>query len=262
MPPDFTYGAYAGLLDAGLDAGFPFLTVREYLTADPLPERFVILRHDVDRKPGNALDFARIEAERGLSASYYFRTVEEAYDPAVVRAVEALGHEAGYHYEDLDSADGDRTAARSSFARNLRRLRLVADVDTACMHGNPLTPYDNRDLWDGDPGFDAYDLLGEAYLSMDFTEVDYYSDTGRTWLDGSLKVKDHPVGASGKTVQVASTAQLAALLESTPEGRFYLLTHPDRWADGPVEWAVETAFDTAKNLGKRLLTRLPQPVSR
>ncbi|WP_255198808.1 hypothetical protein [Halorarius litoreus] len=252
MTNDFTYGMYATLLEAGLDVGFPFLTVREYLSmdAEELPPAFIVLRHDVDRKPANALDFARIEAERGIASTYYVRTVPTVFDPDLVREIESLGHEIGYHYEDMDRADGDVEAAHVSFARHLARLREVATVDTVCMHGNPLTPHDNRDMWRDDDEFDEYGLLGEAYLSMDFEDVAYYSDTGRTWRDGALKVKDHTFGVDGGKRQASTTGDLVDLLRETPDGRFCLLSHPDRWADTPAELVTETAFDTAKNVSK------------
>jgi len=64
------------------------------------------------------------------------------------------------------------------------------------MHGNPLTAHDNRDISNENPQaeFDEFDLLGEAYLSMDFTDVTYFSDTGRTRRGGALKIKDHTMG--------------------------------------------------------------------
>ena len=257
MTRDFTYRAYAELLDAAVDAGYAFRTVREYLARDALPPRFLLLRHDVDRKPANALDFARIEADRGVHATYYFRTVDATLDPRVIGRVEALGHEVGYHYEDLDRTDGDVAAARRSFAANLERLRRHATVETACMHGNPLTPYDNRDLWGSDPDFDRYDLLGEAYLSLDFEDVTYFSDAGRTWRDGPLNGDDHAVGQRLKTVQADGTRDLIDLFRRGRVSRACLHAHPNRWADSYPELVAERTRDAAVNAAKRGLHLLP-----
>jgi len=251
MTRDFTYQAYADLLAVAVDAGYEFRTVREYLTRDVLPARFLIFRHDVDRKPHNALDFARLEADHDVSATYYFRTIDRTLDPTVIQRIEGLGHEIGYHYEDLDRADGDRTAARRQFARNIERLRHHATVDTACMHGNPLTPYDNRDLWDEDPDFERFDLLGEAYLSMDFADVTYFSDAGRTWRDGLLKGDDYVVGPCLKTVQAATTSDLVGLFRRHRVSRACLHAHPNRWADSYAELVAERTRDAAVNAAKR-----------
>ena len=261
LRPDFTYEAYEGLIRAAVANDYPFLTVREYLRRDERPERFVVMRHDVDRKPGNALDMARMEADAGVSTTYYFRTTDGVFDPEIVREIESLGHEIGYHYEDLDRTGGDAEAAHESFARHLSRVRDVADVSTVCMHGNPLTPHDNRDMWRrGDEpdgyGFEAYDVDGEAYLSVDFTDVTYFTDTNRTWYDARTTVNDWPVGPSEKDLQVGSTYELIDLVESRRIDRLYLLAHPNRWAGSYPEYAAEVAKDAVIDLGKWGLWKL------
>jgi hypothetical protein len=255
---DFTFEAYAELLDVLDRFGYEPLTVRSYLRrADVgLPERFVVVRHDVDRKVENALRMARLETAHGVATTYYFR-MPATFEPALVRRVAALGHEVGYHYEDLDETDGDVTAARRRFAENLRRFRSVSDVDTVCMHGNPLTPHDNRDMWTGPDDFAAHDLLGEAYLSMDFEDVTYFSDTGRTWRDGPLKVKDHTLGEGDKTVAAEATGDLVDLFASGAVDRACLLVHPDRWADTYPELLVNQLRDGAVNVVKRGLAYRP-----
>lgn len=250
MTADFSDEAYAALLDAGLDSGYEFLTVREYLSADDLPERFLIVRHDVDRKPMNALQMARTEAVRDISTTYYIRSIPKTFRPELIERIETLGHEIGYHYEDLDSEDGDVDGAHDSFDRNLRRFRRLCAVDTICMHGNPLTDHDNRDMWTDGYAYADYDLLGEAYLSMDFDSVTYFSDTGRTWEDGPLKVKDHTMGEGDKQIQVDTTWELIDLLAAGEVDRACLLVHPNRWASSYAELLAERTKDAATNVVK------------
>ena len=254
MASDFTFEIYADLIDVGLEAGYEFLTVREYLASETLPEQFVILRHDVDRKPENALAMARLEDEHGVASTYYFRTIEKTFRPEIIRTIERLGHEVGYHYEDMDRTEGDVEAAHDSFATELARLRNHATVDTVCMHGNPLTDTDNRDMWEDssmDDQFAEYDLFGEAYVSMDFEDVTYFSDTGRTWRGGPLKVKDQTMDVRDNQIQVDATEELIALLRSRRLPRLYLLSHPNRWARTQRELVVESAKDYAANVAKR-----------
>jgi len=255
-PPDFTDDAYRILLDSLTANGYETLTVAEYLAAESLPERFVIDRHDVDRKPGNALRLAELEADRGIESTYYVRTTEEVFRPDLIRRIAALGHEVGFHYEAVDRAGGDLEQAEETFARNLNLVRGVAPVDTVCMHGNPLTPHDNRDLWDA-ASFETFGLLGEAYRSMDFEDVVYFSDTGRTWRDGALKVKDHTRGEGTKRVGADSTYDLVDLFREGAVSRACLLSHPNRWADTGVELVAERTKDTAINAVKRGLNKLP-----
>jgi hypothetical protein len=127
------------------------------------------------------------------------------------------------------------------------------------MHGNPLSPHDNRDMWTdaGAPGFAAYDLLGEAYLSMDFTDVTYFSDTGRTWRDGPLKIKDHTMGEGSKSVTAETTGDLIDLFERREVSRACVLAHPNRWADSYPELLAERSKDRAVNAVKRGMRLLP-----
>jgi hypothetical protein len=249
MDLDFTYRAYRDLLIAAKDNGYEILTVEEYLTRDDLPEQLLILRHDVDRKVENALDMAELEASLGVSSSYYFRAIDKTFDPEIFERVSELGHEVGYHYEDVDEANGDLDAARRRFERNLEQFREHVPVDTVSMHGNPLTPYDNRDVVES-IDLDAYGLSGEVYLSFDFSEVVYFSDTNRTWYEEKTIVNDWPVGPSEKPTQVETTGELIDLLEEQSIPKLYLLVHPNRWADSTAEWAVEYSKDVATNGGK------------
>jgi len=192
---------------------------------------------------------ARIEAEHGAALTYNFRTIDKTFEPTLFESVEDLGHEVGYHYEDVDTADGDLDAAAASFATNLQQFREHVDVDTVSMHGNPLTAHDNRDLWDA-VDFDDYDLLGEVYLSVDFSDVVYFSDTNRTWYDEKTIAKDWPVGPSEKPVQVRTTPELRRLVEQGTLPRLYLLVHSDRWTESYPRWGAQYLKDTAINAAK------------
>jgi hypothetical protein len=248
---DFTFDIYEKLLHAGHRAGYEHITMQEYLAGEELPEQFIIHRHDVDRKPENSLAMARLEADHGISTTYYFRTINKTFKPEIISEIESLGHEIGYHYEDMDRASGDVDEAHRSFSQELARVRQHATVDTVCMHGNPLTAYDNRDMWDGSVDFESYGLLGEAYLSTDFVDVTYFSDTGRTWQDGGLKIKDHTVGDATKETTADSTMELISLIEIEGFDRACLLSHPNRWANSPGEYIAENIKDRSINAVKR-----------
>ena len=96
---DFTLSAYKQLISTLQSQSYFFQTFEEYLKKPKV--KVVILRHDVDRKPGNALVIAKIEKEIGIRASYYFRIVKESYDEDVIKRIAEMGHEIGYHYENL-----------------------------------------------------------------------------------------------------------------------------------------------------------------
>ena len=123
---DFTVKTYRKLLDSLIAQGYIFQTFVDFMEN---PEaKSIILRHDVDARPENSLQFARIQNESGIRGSYYFRMVPQSYNAAIIREISSLGHEIGYHYETMDTCNGNVEKAREEFARNLEQLRLLAPV--------------------------------------------------------------------------------------------------------------------------------------
>ena len=60
---DFTLSTYKKLISTLQSQGYFFQTFQEYINKPKI--KVVILRHDVDRKPENALAIAKIEKEAG-----------------------------------------------------------------------------------------------------------------------------------------------------------------------------------------------------
>jgi len=143
---DFTFDTLNRLLSSLKNSGYNFIPVAE---AFRNPEgKYLILRHDVDARPKNSLRCAKLESRMGIRGTYYFRTVRESYDEGIIREISHLGHEIGYHYEDLAAARGDYDLAIRLFEQSLAKLRRLVPIETICMHGSPLSKYDNRKLWD------------------------------------------------------------------------------------------------------------------
>ena len=96
---DFTLKTYRSLLSALRRAGYTFRTFEEFLSV-PADGKVVILRHDIDKRPENALRLAQIEHASGVKASYYIRVVKGTWNEEIIEQIVALGHEMSYHYED------------------------------------------------------------------------------------------------------------------------------------------------------------------
>ena len=102
---DFTHEKYLQLIKALIDAKYSFQTYEEFINK-PL-NRTIILRHDVDKYPNHSMCFARIQAELGIKRKvYYFRAVPCSWDEKIILEISSLGHEVGYHYENLTSVKG------------------------------------------------------------------------------------------------------------------------------------------------------------
>lgn len=283
---DFTFHALYQLLNSIKKQQFIVQPFMEFIR-NPVP-KFVILRHDVDKKETNSLLNAQIENLLGIVGTYYFRIVSGSFDENVIRGIYDLGHEIGYHYEDLAIAKGDHKKAIMLFEQNLAKLRRIVPVETICMHGSPLSRWDNRQLW---KYYDYRDfgIIGEPYFDIDFDEVLYLTDTGRRWDGESVSVRDKVEnlrGVEGKEKQIDEEAVKLSLkttitknqgaVKSTedkpyirkfhstfdiidaaesgtlPE-KIMLTVHPQRWNNDMLPWLKELIWQNAKNNGKWIL---------
>ena len=205
---DFTIHKFRHLCEA-IATTYPTITMAEYMDKEH-PARFVLMRHDVDRMPGNALVTARIEHELGIKATYYFRSIKSVFKPEIMEQILDMGHEVGYHYETLSEANGNPEKAIELFQSHLENFNDICKVKTICMHGNSLTRWDNRDLWKY-YDFKGYGIIGEAYLSINFNAITYFSDTARTW-NPKYKIKDSNGSSEGKPI-INKTDDLIGLID-------------------------------------------------
>ena len=129
------------------------------------------------------------EKRIGAHASYYFRAVPESWDDSIIQAVHQMGHEVGYHYESLTTCNGNLQQAFEDFKKNLEQLRKRVPVSTICMHGSPRSPYDSKDIWKK-YNYKELNIIGEPYLSTDFSKMLYLTDTGRRWDGYKVSVRD------------------------------------------------------------------------
>ena len=261
--PDFSITKYQKLCLALLRYGYATSTVASYLETPEQEKNIMVIRHDVDRKPRHALLMAQVEHKFGIKSTYYFRFNRKVFRPGIIREIAELEHEIGYHYETLDKAMGDHKAAVDIFKQELDEFKKVADIKTICMHGNPLTNWDNRDLWSR-YDFHDFGLIGEAYLS--FKDMTYLSDTGRTW-GNKYKIKDkiYPADCdaihnNGRKNTYKSTDDIIKLIETKQLSYGYLLVHPERWSNSLNSWVISLATDTGVNLVKRLIQFRNRPV--
>lgn len=256
---DFTRQKYLKLISQLKESGYECITYADYC-GGKRPQRFVILRHDVDLKPLNSHGVAKDEEKIGAKATYYFRAVPESWDAEIIQAIHQWGHEIGYHYESLTTCKGDVQKAFEDLAKNLERLRKLVPVSTICMHGSPRSPYDSRDIWKH-YDFRKLGIVGEPYLSTDFSQVLYLTDTGRRWDGYKASVRDKiegfQEGWNAKGWIFHSTDDIIkALQENRLPDQLMITTHPQRWNDFGIGWIKEFVLQNIKNVIKILLKRI------
>lgn len=253
---DFTLSIYHKLLTTLQNEGFAFQPFCELLERPA--GRAVALRHDVDKRPNYALNMARLENHLGICGSYYFRVVQASWDQDIMRQIAEMGHEIGYHYEDLSLCRGDQPEAIRHFEKQLKRFREIADVKTICMHGSPLSKHDNRDLWKH-YNYRDYGIIGEPYFDVDFSKVMYLTDTGRRWDGGAVSVRDKIVDSKQKVDSRKKFRSTKDIIKVASEGRLpeqiMITVHPQRWTDQPGPWLWELVWQNVKNVGKRLIIK-------
>ena len=254
---DFTLKKYNELLEQLLDSHYRFVTFEDYCTQRFKPERFVILRHDVDLKAENSLATAQIEHSVGVQASYYFRVVQQSNRPEIIKEIAAVDHEIGYHYEDMSICAGHTEKAIAHFCKQLNYFRQYYPVRTICMHGAPHSNFDGRDLWK-QYDYHNYGIIGEPYFDVDFSNVFYLTDTGRRWDGFHVSVRDKiPVyqekWAEKGLVYHSTDDIIFALKKDEFPDCLMMTTHPQRWTDNRFQWLKELVAQSVKNGVKRII---------
>jgi len=194
---DFTFNQYLLLLKTLKSQGFLFCTLSNYFSSNSIQQPIIVLRHDVEARYENALQIAQIQHELGIRGSYYFRLLPKSYNETIIKQIASLGHEIGYHYDDLSHCKGNYENAIERFIANLDHLREVAPVTSITMEGAPLSRYDNRDLWKK-YNYRKYCIIAEPYFDLNFNEIFYLTDTGRRWDGDKFNVRDKPLKMSGE----------------------------------------------------------------
>lgn len=257
---DFTMKTYEKLLLTFLSKEYAFLTVREFVSNDSIDlPAFVLLRHDVEARYSNAFQMAEIQAAMGIKGTYYFRMFHSDENNELIRKIALLGHEIGYHYDDLSHCKGDAVAALERFAGHLEHLRKFGPVSSITMEGAPMSKYDNRDLWTKVVSYKDYGIQTEPYFDLDFDQLFYLTDTARRWDGWNYSRRDKFAQQRNWTdqgfVYHSSFDIMNALHQESFPKKLMMTFHPQRWTSNIVLWTSELMRQNIKNTVKRLIIR-------
>lgn len=278
---DFTIKRYITLLDS-LNHNRNFQSFRDFIN-NPI-DKSIVLRHDVDLLPKNSLRFAKIQNELGIKGSYYFRAVPESWNEDIIKEIADLGHEIGYHYENMDTAyqkikgkndvlslskgkkekveqitpfyDKIVDIAYEDFCMNIERLRKLVPVSTICMHGSPRSKFDNKSIWNK-YDYKKLGIIGEPYFDVDFNQVFYLTDTGRRWDGWKTSVRDKVPQQEEwikKGLVFHSTDDIiVAINKNRLPNQIIFTMHPQRWSERNLFWIKEFVLQNAKNQVKKII---------
>jgi peptidoglycan/xylan/chitin deacetylase (PgdA/CDA1 family) len=170
----FTPDRYEELIADLVAEGYDFVGY-----GDPGSEE-VILRHDVDLSPERALAMARIEADLGVTSTYFFLLTAPVYDLLDPRhrealwEIESLGHDVGLHFDTHRAWEErpDRRTLSETVTREMAALdRLTdGDVEVVSFHIPPEWVLDS-----------AFEGFTNAYAPRYFSDITYLSDSNQKW---------------------------------------------------------------------------------
>lgn len=248
MALDFTLPAFDEFCQAAVR--MPVFALADYLSlAAPPSAPYLILRFDVDYREKQAIPMAQIAARHQLRGSFYFRHRNGSFNFEAIKAVAALGHEVGYHFETLDTCQGNVTEAEQLFLAHLDQLRAAGlTIQTAAAHGaKPTAPgyRANFDLFTQSPGlFARANLLGETTLSLDFSRLVYTSDASWHWL----RYENYRHGMQG---QPTNLKEIIGRLHRADEA-VCVTFHSQQWYPDPIS---ATFYRQRNRLGRVIKRR-------
>ncbi|MDP3533128.1 MAG: hypothetical protein Q8S31_07570 [Alphaproteobacteria bacterium] len=247
---DFTLDQYKVLFLSLQKMGYKFFDFKSfYENYNELKnEKCIIMRHDVDRIPYNAFKMAELENEFSIKSTYYFRHIPIVFNEKLIKKIELLGHEIGYHYETLSKSKGDYSKAYDLFKSELENFRKIVGIKTICMHGSPLSKYDNRDLW---KKFDFTNngIIAEPYISIDYKKVQYFTDTSRSWGNTKSNLRDNVQKNGLDLSNLKSTSSLIDFIYKNKNNvefnNIIIQTHPERWSHSFSSHILSFSMDIA-----------------
>ncbi|WP_436911232.1 hypothetical protein [Halosimplex marinum] len=203
---EFTFEWYGELLDLLDSRGYSFAVYD-----DEIPSDSVLMRHDVDWSPRKAVRMAEIEAERGVTATYFFLVSSPFYNCSnseirgYIDRIQRLGHDIGLHFsthQHFDSTPDQREKgqqpADSEVSARVNRERSVLEtvtdgsVDVVSFHNPPEWVFRR-----------AFPDFISTYETQFFESIEYFGDSVQRWrseppfqgeeLPTRMQILTHPV---------------------------------------------------------------------
>jgi len=210
------------------------------------------LRHDVDTRLGSALELARLEAARGIRATYFvlhsapYYSHDARFADVLRRLQDEHGHEVGWHSDLVPAALLRGVDPGAYLRRELDWLRAQGlEIRGVAAHGSPearnLGVHNNYVFagWDEpQPGFPRTDVewkLDPAEFGLEYEAYHLGADLQRS--DSSFDARGHRWHPDELDL---------GLLDSA--GRSVVLVHPCHWDASPAAKAQRLARKVAARL--------------
>ena len=181
---EFTYKSYQKFLHELKQSGYAFCGYHDW-QKEP---RCVILRHDIDNSLSQAVRLAEVEAEAGISSTWFVLLRTDFYNVASrtgqeqLRRILELGHEIGLHFDEV--AYGRELTAEEAVAAIQKECSILATLlDTAITTVSMHRP--SKNTLEAD-----LQIAGiiNSYGKTFFHDFKYISDSRCNWREPVLEV--------------------------------------------------------------------------
>ncbi len=229
------------------------------ISSQPSNGVWISIKHDVETNVKKALKIAKIEKKHNIRATYFVQSYLLFDNVKLLKSISDMGHEVSYHYDVLDSNNGNMTAAIEEFSDTVSKFQKHGfKVGTVCPHGNPLM---QRDGWSSNKDFfrnkdvvklypDIFDIVVQAERVVK-SQFAYISDVGYGWkLIGNIDSNDIVNNGDIEIGNIDNMLELVGL-----HSKVIISSHPHRWSKSYFSALLhlmifKTIRFTAKSLAK------------
>lgn len=185
---EYTYGWYRDFLNWLADQDY-----RARPVGTDLELGDALLRHDVDLSPEAAVEMATLEADLGVSSTYFFLVTSRLYNVREretrerIRQIERLGHDVGIHFSTHQYWPMDSPPSERAIADRIREEQAVLEgvVDDL----SPVVSFHIPPNWVLERSFDAFP---SAYQPSLLADIRYVADSNGRWREDPPLSDDRP----------------------------------------------------------------------
>lgn len=172
-PCPFTHARYRAILQAGLAAGYRFADFGEIEVVRGGQVKACLLRHDCDNDLVASARMAEIEAEEGVSSTYFVMLRSAMYNllapphGALVRRILSLGHRLGLHFDEsvVAGMPDDRVTVEVDREREWLQAEFGQPIEVVSFHQPGVRILEGRVRLSCVNTYDRRDMAGFHYTS-------------------------------------------------------------------------------------------------
>lgn len=234
---DFTRGNYRQLLKLAKER-FSFSSFEDYSKHD----NFILWRHDIDFSVHSAYALAKIEAEEGISSTFFIHLHNEFYNAfekeitELLKEILKLGHRAGLHFDcHFYSIKNEKELeANLKFEKEILEKLLNTDIRVFSFHNTTeeILSYNK----------DSYSGMINTYNRFFREKVGYCSDSNGYWR--FKRLEDELTLGDNMTLQVLTHPAWWQEEILSPKQRIW------RSIDGRAEKIKKYYDNTLKRMGR------------